>query len=576
MNPSMAIATVLIDELIRHGIKDLVLCPGSRSAPLAYAAHEADAKGRLRLHVRVDERSAGFLALGLGKVTRVPVPVVTTSGTAAANLYPAVLEAAHAAVPLIVMTADRPPELRGLGANQTTDQVKLFGASCRWFHEPGAPDIRGGQNANWRSVIGRAVAESEGLPSGDAGPVHLNIPLREPLVPTDDVAEWPESLEGRPRGVPWLELRTPGHHPAVGSGPGIAPVPRTLVMLGDLPNPSRAVELSELADVAGWPLIAEPFGRYHRGRSMPHGSLILQAEEWLEENRPERVLVGGRLTLSRPVQRLLAHPDTTVEAVTALTTWADPGHVVRRVHDWADVLRSHDAVSGCVDRQWASRWRKAGSALVESVGDLVAESWPSGPAIASTVVHHAPMGSHVYVGSSNTARDLEIGRNPSRIAKDVLAVSNRGLAGIDGVLSSAIGLALSRPDSPTFAIVGDLTFLHDSNAFLIGPNEPRPDLTIVVLNDDGGGIFGVLEPGQAELAGPFERIFATPTGTRFADLCAAHDIEHELVSDVDRLAERIMHPSKGIHVVEVRMDRAGQRDLRESIVAAATQAVLAT
>lgn len=573
MNPSMAIATVLIDELIRHGVRELVLSPGSRSAPLAYAAYQADADGRLRLHVRVDERSAAFLALGLAKVSRIPVPVVTTSGTAAANLMSATLEAAQASVPLILITADRPPELRGFGANQTADQVKMFGAACRWFHETGVPEVRTGQNATWRSVVGRAVAESRGLPSGDAGPVHLNLPLRGPLVPTDDDPPWPESLEGRPRGLPWLELRNPGSHPAVGTGPGVAPVPRTLVMLGDLPNPSLAAELAELADAAGWPLVAEPFGRYHRGRSMPHGSLILHAEEWLAQNRPERVLVGGRLTLSRPVQQLLSHPDTTVEAVTPLTSWADPGHVVRRVHDWSDIVRSHDAVANCVDRAWASCWRKAGAALADTVGGVVAGSWPSGPAVASAVVHHAPAGAQVYVGSSNTARDLEIGRNPARIAKNVLAVSNRGLAGIDGVVSSAVGLALSHSDRQTYALVGDLTFLHDSNALLIGPDEPRPDLTIVVLNDDGGGIFGVLEPGRADLAGPFERVFATPTRTRIADLCAAHDVEHEIVQDSDRLTERIMMPAKGIQVIEVPLDRSSQRDLRAHLVAVASEAV---
>ena len=186
-----------------------MLAPGSRNAPLAFALHDADRAGRLRLHVRVDERAAGFLALGLAKVTRVPVPVVTTSGTAAANLHPAVLESAQASVPMIVITADRPSELRGTGANQTTDQVKLYGAACRWYHETATPEVRPGQNTTWRSVVGRAIAESRGLPSGDAGPVHLNVPLRDPLVPTEDDTEWPEPLDGRERGAPWLELRAP-------------------------------------------------------------------------------------------------------------------------------------------------------------------------------------------------------------------------------------------------------------------------------------------------------------------------------------------------------------------------------
>ena len=176
MNPSTALATVVVDELVRHGVREAVLCPGSRSAPFAYALQDADRAGRLRLHVRVDERSAAFLALGLAKLTRRPVPVFTTSGTAVANLHPAVLEASHAAVPLIVVSADRPPELQGTGANQTTDQAHLFGTAVRMFHQLGAPESREGQNAVWRSVVGRLYAAAIGASGPDAGPVHLNVP----------------------------------------------------------------------------------------------------------------------------------------------------------------------------------------------------------------------------------------------------------------------------------------------------------------------------------------------------------------------------------------------------------------
>src|SRR5579875_2795578 len=357
VNPSAAIASVLIDELIRQGVREVVVAPGSRSAPLAYAAEAAERAGRLRLHVRVDERSAAYLALGLAKTSRMPVPVITTSGTAVANLHPAVLEASHGYVPMILLTADRPQELRGTGANQTTDQVKIFGSTTRWFHECGTPERRPGQQAVWRSVIGRAVAESRGYPSGDPGPVHLNVPLREPLVPDaldETDADWPESLSGRPHGEAWLRLRQPDSHPrGVVTGPGIAPVPRTLVLLGDLPAPHHSSELAELADAAGWPIMAEPFGAYRRGRVTPNGPLLLRAHDWVDEHLPERVLMGGRVTLDREVARLLRNPAVTVEAVTPLTSWADPGHVVRRVHDWDDIERSHQAVSSCVDRAWA-------------------------------------------------------------------------------------------------------------------------------------------------------------------------------------------------------------------------------
>lgn len=579
VNPSAAIATVLLDELIRQGVDEVVVAPGSRSAPLAYAAAAAERAGRIRMHVRVDERSAAYLALGLAKASRMPVPVITTSGTAVANLHPAVLEASHGYVPLILLTADRPQELRGTGANQTTDQVKVFGAVTRWFHELATPERRSGQQAIWRSVIGRAVAESRGYPSGDPGPVHLNVPLREPLVPDqldDTDADWPESLSGRPHGEAWLSLRKPDSHSrGVVSGPGIAPVPRTLVLLGDLPAPKHSSQLAELADAAGWPIMAEPFGAYRRGRVTPNGPLLLRAHEWVDRHLPERVLIGGRVTLDREVARLLRNPAVTVEVVTPLTSWADPGHVVRRVHDWDDIDRSHQAVASCVDRAWASKWRTAGQLVAAAAVPLIEGSWPSGPAIARTVVHSLPADSGVYVGSSNTARDLDLARDPREIMPGVVAVGNRGLSGIDGVVSSAIGFALSHAPHPTVALMGDLTFLHDTNALLIGPHEPRPDLTIVVMNDNGGGIFGTLEPGRPSLAGPHERIFATPTDTNISQLCAAHGIDHEYIADMDVLADRIANPAEGIRVCEVPIDRAGQREFRAELAAAATAALAA-
>ncbi|WP_265443465.1 2-succinyl-5-enolpyruvyl-6-hydroxy-3-cyclohexene-1-carboxylic-acid synthase [Flexivirga meconopsidis] len=573
MNPSTAIATVLLDELIRQGVREVVLAPGSRSAPLAYAAEAAEREGRLRLHVRVDERAAAFLALGLGKATRLPVPIITTSGTAVANLHPAVLEAAQGYVPMIVLTADRPQELRGTGANQTTDQVKIFGGATRWFHEFGTPERRNGQQAIWRSVIGRAMAESQGYPSGDPGPVHLNVPLREPLVPdatadigNTDAPDWPESLAGRPHGEAWLSLRNPhSHKKSAVEGPGIAPVPRTLVLLGDLPDPQDAAELSELADAAGWPMLAEPFGAYRRGRVTPHGPLLLRAHGWLEEHLPERVLVGGRVTLDREVVALLRNPAVTVEAVTPLTSWSDPGHVVRRVHDWDDIERSHEAVSACADRAWASAWRAAGQVVSATAAPLIESSWPSGPAVARTVSRNLPERGGIYLGSSNTIRDLDLARDPREVARGVVAVANRGLAGIDGVISSAIGFALAHAPHPTVAMVGDLTFLHDANALLIGPDEPRPHLTIVVINDNGGGIFATLESGKPELSGPYERIFGTPTDTSIGQLCAAHGVPHEIIDDQEALADRISRPGKGIRVCEVRIPRTGQREFRRQL-----------
>lgn len=558
MNPSTALATVLVDELVRCGVREVVLCPGSRSAPLAYAVQEADRAGRLRMHVRVDERSAGFLALGLAKVTRVPAAVVTTSGTAVANLHPAVLEAHHGQVPLLVVSADRPPELRGTGANQTTVQPGLFGSAVRWSHELGTPERRPGQVASWRSSACRAVAASRGRPGGVPGPVHLNVPLREPLVPTAGGVR-PEELEGRPDGAPWVEVfpATPGRTRPVD------PVPRTVVVVGDLPEPGMAETAIAWARESGWPVVAEPFGAGAEG-VVPHGPLLLGVEDWLARHLPERVITVGRITLARPVARLLRREGVRVETVTASPSWVDPGHTVGAVHDLG-VL--HHPVP-CEDPRWTAAWQGAGSAVAHAVAEA-GLPWPTGLAVAEAVLAAVPHGSLLFVGSSNAVRDLDLsGDRTSRAA----VVANRGLAGIDGCVSTAAGLALSTT-VPTYALLGDLTFLHDANGMLVGPHEPQPDLTVVVPNDDGGGIFTLLEPGEPERAGDFERVFGTPTGTRLAALCAAHGVAHQKVESRDALVDAVAQRPHGLRVVEVEVDRAGHRAAHERLRRVASEAL---
>jgi len=291
VNPSTAFAMVLVDELVRHGVRHAVLCPGSRSAPLAFALHAADADGRLELHVRTDERSAAFVALGLA-ADGVPVPVVTTSGTAVANLHPAVLEASHANVPLLALTADRPPELRSTGANQTTQQVGIFGGAVRWDYDVGTPEERAGSVASWRSTVARAVAAALGLTHGAPGPVHLNLPLREPLVPdADPDAPFGEPLDGRADGGPWTRL--PDARDTSAPRTALSDVPRTLVVVGDLPGTAGAWgrRVADLARRRGWPVVAEPTSGAARAAAVPHGPLLLTCTDWLDAHRPDRVLV---------------------------------------------------------------------------------------------------------------------------------------------------------------------------------------------------------------------------------------------------------------------------------------------
>jgi 2-succinyl-5-enolpyruvyl-6-hydroxy-3-cyclohexene-1-carboxylate synthase len=544
VNPATALAQVLVDELVRCGVTEAVLAPGSRSAPLAFALHAADAAGRLRLHVRVDERSAGFLALGLAKASGVPAAVVTTSGTAVANLHPAVLEAAHADVPMLVLTADRPPELRGVGANQTVDQIGLFGTAVRQFVEVGTPERRAGQNAYWRSVAVRAVH----VATTARGPVHLNLALREPLIP-DGPDDWPEPLTGRPGGLPWTQVLPVGPPPA----PADDLPARTAVVLGDT-DPATAAAAVGLAEARGWPVVAEPSSGAAPGPCvLPGGDLVLGVPGFLDAHRPDRVLLVGRTTLSRAVDRLLAAAP--LDAVTPAAIWPDPGRQVARV------LAAVPAPGpGAPDPGWLLQWQAAAADAAAAVDKvLAAATGLTEPAVAAAVLDAAPPGTVVVAGSSKPVRDLFLAG--PRWGVRVLA--NRGAAGIDGTVSTAVGAALAA-GRPTYALLGDLTFLHDANGLIIGPGEPRPDLTVVVVNNDGGAIFGLLEQGGPEHAAAFERVFGTPHGVDLAALAAATGTPYTRVATADELAAALADPD-GIRLVEVRTDRAEAVDLDKAL-----------
>ncbi|HEX2299298.1 MAG TPA: 2-succinyl-5-enolpyruvyl-6-hydroxy-3-cyclohexene-1-carboxylic-acid synthase, partial [Pseudonocardiaceae bacterium] len=356
MNPSTALATVLVDELVRSGVRHAVLCPGSRNAPLSFALYEADAAGRLALHVRIDERSAAFLALGLALRSGVPVPVVCTSGTAAANLHPAVLEAQHAGVGLLVITADRPAELVGTGANQTVTQPGLFAGAVRAVPALAVPERRAGQQARWRSTVDRAVAAARGSLHGTPGPVHLNVPLREPLVPEPapngpngpggpDGSGWPESLAGRPDGAAWTTV------------PAATPAPCEVAL--DLTRPTLVIAGHGAPPAPpGLPLVAEP--------TAPGWPDALAAGPWLlgspalGQLRPEQVLVLGRPTLHRPVQRLLADPAVAVTVLTERPEWTDVAGSAVAV---GTTLRA----TGMPDPQWLHRWQRADALAADAV-----------------------------------------------------------------------------------------------------------------------------------------------------------------------------------------------------------------
>ena len=507
---SSSVAYRLVEQWLLLGVTDVVLAPGSRSGPLAVALHAADAAGHVRLHVRVDEREAGFLALGLAKASGRPVPVITTSGTAVANLHPAMLEARHARVPVIAVTADRPGRLRGTGANQTTDQRRIF---------PGLP----------------FTDDPDEVPQA---PFHLNLELDEPLL--DPGRDWTWS----PSRTPDWTMSAP-LEPAV---PTHVDPTRTIVVAGDAsPTPPR-----------GLPLLAEPTSGARTDGALTAGRLVLAHSPLAEQ--VERVVSLGHATLSRPVTRLLARTDVEIVHVGDQSTFPVPaGPNVRFV----------DAVEldGTPDPAWLAAWQDADARATVAVSEQLDGTTPLD--VARTVWDTVD-GGLLVVGSSSPVRDLDLVAPPVDDGRTVLA--NRGLAGIDGTLSTAIGAALAHPGRGALAVVGDLTFLHGANGLLVGPHEPRPDLTIVLVNDDGGAIFSTLEQGAPDYADAFERVFGTPTGTDVAALCRAHGVEHQRV-EPRGLADALRTRPRGLSVVEVAVDRSGRRALGARIDAAVRAAL---
>jgi 2-succinyl-5-enolpyruvyl-6-hydroxy-3-cyclohexene-1-carboxylate synthase len=572
VNPSTAFATVLVDELIRCGLREAVLAPGSRSAPVAMALHARSQAhgGPLRLHVRIDERSAGFVALGLAKAGGRPVLVACTSGTAAAHFHAAVIEADEAGVPLIVLTADRPPELRGTGANQAIDQVKLYGSAVRLWCEAGVPENRPGQAAYWRSLACRAWSAAAGTAAAYPGPVHLNLPLREPLVPgVADPADggqdaaWCESLDGRPGGAAWTRFAVD----LPGAPLALDWTERGLVICGDnTADPAAAVTLAEQA---GWPLLAEPSSGARHGRTaLGSYQFLLDCGPFARRHEPDLIVSTGRPGLSRSQLALLKAAGGRARHVVLAQgpgRWSDPARTAADVAGRVLLRGAPDQPSA-----WLRSWLTADAVAQQAVdGALAAEGSLSEPVLAREVAAGLPPGALLWVASSMPVRDLDRHMTPRA---DVRVLASRGASGIDGQVSSAIGAALAHQAAgggPAVALVGDLALLHDAPGLVLGPAEPRPDLCLVVVNNDGGGIFSLLE--QAAFAEPFERVFGTPHGADLQALAVAAGLPYRRVESVTDLPDALVGP--GLRLAEVRTDRADGAKLRALIAEACSSAL---
>jgi 2-succinyl-5-enolpyruvyl-6-hydroxy-3-cyclohexene-1-carboxylate synthase len=533
----------LVDEWIRHGVEAAVIAPGSRSTPMALAVAD---RPELAVHVVHDERAAGFVALGLALAGR-PALLLCTSGTAAANLHPAVVEAGLSDVAMIVLTADRPNELRDVGAPQTIDQTHLFGRSVRWFHDPGVPDVAAA--SSWRSLARRAVDHAT------RGPVHLNLPFREPLL--GRAGELPprrEHLEPRRArlalDVPSPELAALDHQRGVILAGGRSGVEPELV--------------AQLAAATGWPVLVDPTsGLAGRPGVIACADALLRHEGFASDHRPGLVIRIGRPAASKVLAQWIAGSGATVLQVGGPGT-IDPDHTVAATIDADDVAALSEAWRGATGTPWAARWRSAADTVEGAI-----ERWLAAgpelcePAVARTVATHLPADAELVVASSMPVRDLEWFGGPGARAH-----ANRGANGIDGVVSTALGIALG--GRPVVALVGDVAFVHDAGS-LTALSARSADLRIVVVDNDGGGIFSFLP--QAERLEPdrFEQLFGTPHGTDVVALARAHGLDATTVTTRAQLVERIT--SGGPSVTRVATDRAENVRVHRELHAAAVAAL---
>ncbi len=537
--PSTDFAVALLAEFVRRGVRDVVLCPGSRSQALALAAAAYEKAGMLRLRVRMDERVAGFLALGLAAETRTPVLVITTSGTAVANLHPAVLEAHHSGIPLILLTADRPEELRGIGSNQTTDQLGMFGTAVGWLRDVQAPAASGFDPELPGELANESFSAAAGH-SGQPGPVQLNLAFREPLsgpiavLPSVEAHEWASASR---------------------AGTSIGPAPHTIVIAGDAAGP----QAEELARTLGVPLVAEISSGSRFGPNLIVAyRQLLRDEEF--GGRVERAIVFGHPTLTREIPALLQRDG--VEVIVVRGDGAEAYNPGRR----ATVVRGPVNPAGAFeDRAWLGSWVQASRALLEepaaasglSLGreQLAAFRAPiTRRSLVERVWQATWPHDRLVLGASRLIRDADA----VVPGKKIPVHANRGLAGIDGTIATGIGIALASQAAGakgvTRVLLGDLTLLHDAGSLLFPTGELRPRIQVIVGNDGGGTIFDSLEVAGSADPDSFDRVQFTPQTVDLEALARAYGWEYRRAVNAGEL-DGALAPSELPVLVEVPLPR---------------------
>jgi len=530
-------AREVLGSLIQAGVRDLVISPGSRSAPLAYAAAEAEHAGLLTIHVRIDERSAAFMALGLAQSTRTPVAVAATSGTAIGQMLPAVMEANHTATPLLVLSADRPDELHGTGASQSTKQKTLFGEHVR-----AALNVPAGQDPV--AQVNQALKALAGSQLNPAGPVQLNLQFRDPLIPGED-----ETIGSQP----WTNIQA-GTWPGVVNQSSTAivsaqflPLRRTVVVAGH----DAGEQAAEFAQLLGLPLFAEPSSnaRFSTNAITHYRPLIAVGSEHID-----RVVLFGRPTLSRPVAKLLAHPriDSAIWQPTP-APWYEPGRRREQpINSWEQL----GEFAGVGAEGWLANWQDLDRHAQQIRALHGEESTLNGLDVAEVLWENQP--EVLLLGSSNIVRDFDLAAKPTE-SHGTKVYANRGLAGIDGTISTAMGLAVGSGQR-TVAVMGDITFAHDASSLMWAPSEPQPQLDVVVYNDGGGAIFSTLEHGAVDDSGRYaeavERLFATAQQFDVQSLAKAYGWRYERATSRAQLSDILTQSEeKTLQLIEVPASR---------------------
>jgi 2-succinyl-5-enolpyruvyl-6-hydroxy-3-cyclohexene-1-carboxylate synthase len=565
---SYLVIRALVDELVRCGMEHACTCPGSRNTPIVLTLARDP---RLHAWSHVDERAAGFFAVGAAKASGKPVAVTCTSGTAAANLLPAVIEARQAGVPLIVLTADRPPELRDVGAGQTIDQLKLYGDAVKWFFELGVPETTP-ERMRWvRSLACRVYWTAA---AGRPGPVHVNVPLREPLVLEEPLPDDEPGGGGRPHGHPWLvqERSTPATSAAI---PRRHEFRRTVFVAGDLgSNPELGRKLAAFAARARVPLLADPLSGARSGpTAIAHFDLLLRDAKLAKQLTPDVVCRIGELPTSKPLRNWIAGLDQAHHILFAPDErWSDPSarvtqRIVGSIEDLLERVEDDEVVAD--DSDWLDRWSEADNAVAQAIAEPLTGAGLSEPATVAALGQFLPPSTTLFVGASMPIRDVEeffpALNEPPRV------MANRGANGIDGTVSSAFGVAAAS-DGEVVLVLGDVTLAHDIGGMLAATRLGLK-LTIVLLNNAGGGIFNFL--AVASEGEVFEEHIATPTGLDFAQAAALYGCRHEHVTSLDGFADALMRALAGSDstIIEVRTDRVANRRLHADVESAALAAL---